>query len=333
MEYYKISQGNSPTLHVILQKAIIGKSKQTLVDLDTATFSEIKLYLLPAWGGKITLDWSYADDALNEIKAVLPNNLLPGPYGVMVEGEYNGVPLSSRERHVLSIVPYNRKTHIPLGILEGELGGMLNAKYWLDINNEEQNIYTVKVTSDPATITYDGEQHTVTVSWAVKDQNGNDIVPDSLTIQYGEDVTTLDPSSTSMDFTVQSAGVHSFIVTATIGDETVNGIARTQVEENDVITYYGIMPYDNIEDIAENLQQLLDDGLLTQSDRLPKLLSPLSLTTTTAARHQVIASNKPFGVIVGGIDVTTSMSQGESVGVYFRWTTNAANRTTIFTLY
>jgi len=140
MDIYKIVKGNSFTLHIQMQKAYISQNKQMLEDLDVAAISHLEVLLIDAFGDEVAqmkvLDIDTSDNAKqNEISVSFPScNLEEGIYGIMVRGKYNGNDLCSIEKKLFRIVERNGKSHIPLGIVEGEQGGMYNTKYWIELN-------------------------------------------------------------------------------------------------------------------------------------------------------------------------------------------------------
>lgn len=140
MDIYKIVKGNSFILHIQMQKAYISQNKQMLEDLDVTAISNLEVLLTDAFGDKVAqmkiLDIDTSDDAKrNEISVSFPScNLDEGIYGITIRGKYNTNDLCSIEKKLFRIVERNGKSHIPLGIVEGEQGGMYNTKYWIELN-------------------------------------------------------------------------------------------------------------------------------------------------------------------------------------------------------
>lgn len=318
MEYFKITQGNTPVLHIQLLKAVIGKEMQTLKHLDVASYTDLHVVLRGFQGVDTELAWEYVEDSVNEIKAQLPASLECGPYGVEITCQYNGITLTSRERHVLNIVPFNRHTSIPLGVLDGEIGGMLNAKYWLDINNEEQQSadYKVKVKVEPSSLKYDKKEHAVTITWEVLDKDSIPVVPDALSITIAGEETELDPSTAQYYTTVTETGTYSYVVKATIEGVTYQGVARVTVGAPGAVSYYGVSA-------ATTVDELLTEGLdsLTKVDGT--LESAGTITTNYVEgklRAWFVSSVKLSSILCQGIaESINAVNQEERDGQYFYW--------------
>lgn len=148
MDIYKIVKGNSFTLHIQMQKAYISQNKQMLEDLDVSEISGLNIFLTDMFGVDIPLFDKPTKDPYvfyksngsniklsgNEIALTFPSYLEEGIYGITVRGKYNGNDLCSIEKKLFRIVERNGKSHIPLGVVEGEQGGMYNTKYWIELN-------------------------------------------------------------------------------------------------------------------------------------------------------------------------------------------------------
>lgn len=154
MSIYKIVKGNSFKLHIEMQKAYISQNKQMLEDLDMTQVSNLRIELTDMFGDNIPLfvkpgqspyifckqDGSKVVLSSKEVALTFPSTLDEGTYGIRITGKYNGNDFCSIERNLIAIVSHNSKTHIPLGIVEGEQGGLYNAKYWMELNTREEVI-------------------------------------------------------------------------------------------------------------------------------------------------------------------------------------------------
>lgn len=137
---YKIVQGNSFILHISISKVGLQANKQYLADLDLSQASGLSVWLTDMFGGGIKLDVNTSTKSTNEILAKIPSNLDCGIYGIKLSGTYNGIDFSSVEQRLFSIVASNREGHIPIGVIDGEIGGLVYAKYWIELNGEEETI-------------------------------------------------------------------------------------------------------------------------------------------------------------------------------------------------
>lgn len=158
MDIYKIVKGNSFDLFIKLQKAYISKNKQMLEDIDVAAISNLEVHLTDAFG-ECVAKMPFVQSGTNnsevepsDICVKFPPFLEEGLYGITIRGKYNGNDICSIEHRLFRIVERNGKSHIPLGIVDGEMGGMYNAKYWIELNTKEDVIfsyYGALSTTDP----------------------------------------------------------------------------------------------------------------------------------------------------------------------------------------
>ena len=145
MDLYKIVKGNSFILHIEMQKANISQNKQMLEDLDVTKIDGLGIFLSDMFGEDIQIGrkpsnlYIQESDAIrlcgNEISVRFPSFLNEGIYGITIRGKYNGNDICSIEKKLFRIIERNGKSHIPLGVVEGEQGGLYNAKYWIELKN------------------------------------------------------------------------------------------------------------------------------------------------------------------------------------------------------
>lgn len=137
---YKIVQGNSFILHISISKVESQANKQYLSDLDLSQASGLSVWLTDMFGCDMKLDISISPNSTNDIIAKIPTNIDCGIYGIKLSGTYNGSDFSSVEPKLISIVASNREGHIPIGIISGEIGGLIYARYWIEMNGGEKII-------------------------------------------------------------------------------------------------------------------------------------------------------------------------------------------------
>lgn len=138
---YKIVQGNKFTLHICVSMLSVQASSQRLVDLDLNQTKDLKVYLTDMFGNDTMLEANVSGNNPNEILATFPSNLERGIYGIKICGIYKGDNFCSLDRRLFSIVGSNRECHIPLGMIDGELSGLICAKYWIDLNKGQYLSY------------------------------------------------------------------------------------------------------------------------------------------------------------------------------------------------
>lgn len=137
---YKIVQGNSFVLHICISKVGLEANKQILSDLDLSQASGLNVWLKDMFGGSIKLNVNTSTKSTNEIIAKIPSNLDCGIYGIRLSGTYNGIDFCSAEQKLFSIVASNREGHIPIGIIDGEIGGFVYTKYWIELNGDKKTV-------------------------------------------------------------------------------------------------------------------------------------------------------------------------------------------------
>ena len=160
MDIYKIVKGNSFSLFIQMQKAYISQNKQMLEYLDVAAISNLEVILTDYFGECIAVMSSKICEVSNgsyphsEIMVTFPSDLDEGVYGITIKGKYRDNDLCSIEKGLFRIVERNGKSHIPLGVVEGEMGGMYNTKYYIELNNksEETLLYGALSTFNPANV-------------------------------------------------------------------------------------------------------------------------------------------------------------------------------------
>ena len=253
MDIYKIVKGNSFVLHIQMQKAYISKNKQMLEDIDVSDIDNLEVLLTDIFGDEVAkMKIINIDKSLeakhNEISVSFPNcNLDEGIYGVTVKGKYNGKDICSIEMKLFRIVGRNGKSHIPLGIVEGEMGGMYNTKYWIELNTEEDadiDNTSVCLETTPSVIAYDGNEHKIILSWSIKNKD-KDIIPSSLQLIAGDNITELDVNTNNIEVTRTEVGVYEFHILATINGSIYKATARTRIGSS----LYGVSSASNASDL------------------------------------------------------------------------------------
>lgn len=253
MDIYKIVKGNSFVLHIQMQKAYISKNKQMLEDIDVSAINNLEVLLTDIFGDEvarmkiINIDKS-SETKHNEISVSFPNCYIDeGIYGVTVKGKYNGKDICSIEKKLFRIVGRNGKSHIPLGIVEGEMGGMYNTKYWIELNTEEDadiDNTSVYLETTPSVIAYDGNEHKIVLSWSIKNKD-KDIIPTSLQLIDGNNILELDVNTNNFEVTRTEVGVYEFHVLATINGSIYKATARTRIGSS----LYGASSASNASDL------------------------------------------------------------------------------------
>lgn len=232
---YKIVKGNSFLLHIQVQKVSITKDKQMLQDIDISQVSNLHVFLNDMFGEARELKLippnpAQATSPTSEIIVLFPSDLEEGIYGITVRGKYNGEDICSIEQKLFTIVHRNAKSHIPLGIVEGDTGGLYCTKYWIELNNFKNEDVDVDIWLDasPSSIAFDGNEHNVMLSWGFR-QYGKEVTPSSVKIICGTDVKQIDVDVKSKEVTLSSIGNYQYQLIAVINGKTYNATANISI--------------------------------------------------------------------------------------------------------
>lgn len=188
---YKIVQGNSFRLHILVKKLDVSKEFNRLVDFDLTQATDIKVELSCCLGDTVSVQTSISGTLGNVLVCDIPSTLEIGRYDVQVSWKYNGYDMVSKERGILQIVSTNSKVKLPIGIVEGETAGLFNLQYYIVTENQSMCPVTyvlddVSLSNSPEKIA-NGDKLEATVNPAegfniglVKVvMNGNDITKDA----------------------------------------------------------------------------------------------------------------------------------------------------------
>lgn len=298
MDIYKIVKGNSFDLFIKLQKAYISKNKQMLEDIDVAAISNLEVHLTDAFG-ECVAKMPFVQSGTNnsevepsDICVKFPPFLEEGLYGITIRGKYNGNDICSIEHHLFRIVERNGKSHIPLGIVEGEMGGMYNAKYWIELNNQndadvdDTNVY---LEASPSVIAYDGTEHTIKLSWQIR-KNGIDTIPDNIKIIDGSNVIEPKTTDTSVNVSRSQVGSYAFHIIVTLNGKIYKATAFVTIGAK---TMYGASSLSDANELDLSVLNGSNTSLVNQT-----------ITVTTTDENDVVwfISDTPLQFIQGNIE-------------------------------
>ena len=165
---YKIVQGNSFRLHILVRKMDLSKEFNRLVDFDLKQATDIKVELLCGFGESIIVPTSISGIEHNVLVCTIPSNLELGNYDVKVSWRYNDYDMVSKERNIMQIVDSNPKTKIPIGVVQGGTVGMFDLRYYMVTENQSVCPFTyslddVTLSSTPSTLRL-GEKYEATLT-------------------------------------------------------------------------------------------------------------------------------------------------------------------------
>ena len=133
---YKIVQGNSFKLHILVRKMDVSKEFQRLVDFDMSLATDIRVELSGFCCDAISVPVQVAGIQGNVLICDIPSTLDYGNYNVRVSWKYDGSEMVSIERNLLRIVDHNSQSNIPVGIVEGEHTGLFDLRYYIVTDNQ-----------------------------------------------------------------------------------------------------------------------------------------------------------------------------------------------------
>lgn len=154
---YRIVQGNSFRLHILVRKMDLSKEFNRLVDFDLTQASDIKVELLCGFGDSVIVPTSVSGIGHNVLVCTIPSVLELGNYDVKVSWRFNDFDMVSVERNIMQIVESNPKTKIPVGVVQGGTVGMFDLRYYMVTENQSVCPFTyslddVALSSTPSTL-------------------------------------------------------------------------------------------------------------------------------------------------------------------------------------
>ena len=133
---YKIVQGNSFKLHILVRKMDVSREFQRLVDFDMSQATDIKVELSGCFCNTISVPVQVAGIQGNVLICDIPSFLDCGNYNVRVSWKYEDSEMVSIERNLLRIVEHNSMSNVPIGVTEGEHTGLFNLRYYIVTSNQ-----------------------------------------------------------------------------------------------------------------------------------------------------------------------------------------------------
>lgn len=239
MNIFKIVKGNSFTLHIHMQKTTFSQDKQSFEDMDATAISGLCVYLNTMFGNNVPLSINETVfTSNNEIQITFPGDLEEGIYGITVKGKYNGNDICSIERRIFRIVGRNCQAYIPIGMMEGEMGGMYNTQYWIELNSDNETSAGVNVYAkvEPRFIKYNGSEQYARISWSTE-SDGSNVTPTALYITHGNEVESLPVTQTEKVVTLKDVGKYQYKVSAVVNGNTYSADVEVVVGKN---AWYGV---------------------------------------------------------------------------------------------
>ncbi len=149
---YKIVQGNSFKLHILVRKLDMSKEFKRLIDFDLNKASDIKVELIGCFCEPVEVETQVSGVSGNVLICEIPSSLQIGNYSVRVSWTYDGYDMVSMERSLIRIVDHNGKSHMPIGMTEGDTTGLFDLRYYVVTQN--QSLCLVSFVLKDITCTY-----------------------------------------------------------------------------------------------------------------------------------------------------------------------------------
>lgn len=117
---YKIVQGNSFKLHILVRKPDISSESNMLIDFDMTKATDIKVSLVCNFGESTIIPAHVSMALPNVVVCEVPSTLDIGNYNVSVSWRMDGNDMASVEKNLFRIVEYNSQAQYPICMVEGE---------------------------------------------------------------------------------------------------------------------------------------------------------------------------------------------------------------------
>ena len=117
---YKIVQGNSFKLHILVRKPDISSESNMLIDFDMTKATDIKVSLVCNFGESTIIPAHVSMALPNVVVCDVPSTLEIGNYNVSVSWRMDGNDMASVEKNLFRIVEYNSQAQYPICMVEGE---------------------------------------------------------------------------------------------------------------------------------------------------------------------------------------------------------------------
>lgn len=140
---YRIVEGNSLELHVLVGKRDLSKDFDRLVDYDLREVTNLRAVLSGCYDER-TVAAKVSGVGGNEVVLSVPGDLGVDVYDLRLswcasEGEEQvDSVMQSVERRLLQVVTHNGKTLLPIGLQEGEKSGLFDMRYYVVTENQTQ---------------------------------------------------------------------------------------------------------------------------------------------------------------------------------------------------
>lgn len=304
---YKIVQGNSFKLHILVRKMDVSKEFQRLVDFDMNLATDIRVELSGCFCNTISVPVQVAGIQGNVLICDIPSTLDYGNYNVRVSWKYDGSEMVSIERNLLRIVEHNSMSNVPIGVTEGEHTGLFNLRYYIVTDN--QSTCPVSFIVDNAKFSYTINEETQMVdsqeNFVINAtiSNGKKLEAQFMPIEgfsIGQVKVIMDGKDVTAEY--YNSNTHKVFISAVSGYVTITASGTVNA------SYYGASSAKNMSELNMEDLTLMEGTLVGQT---------LTITTTEEKPYIWFASRQPLVFNQCGFEA--SMNATKLGYLYYYW--------------
>lgn len=304
---YKIVQGNSFKLHILVRKMDVSREFQRLVDFDMNLATDIKVELSGYFCNKISVPVQVVGIQGNVLICDIPSTLDHGNYNVRVSWKYEDSEMVSIERSLLRIVEHNSKSSVPIGVTEGEHTGLFNLRYYIVTSN--QSTCPVSFIADNVKFSYtiNGEtqmadnQENYVVNGTIK--NGKKLEAEFMPIEgfsIGQVKIIMDGKDVTDEY--YNSTTHKVFIPAVSGYVTITASGTVKA------SYYGASSAKNMGELNMSDLTMYEGTLVGQT---------LTIATTEEKPYIWFASRQPL--IFSQCGFEASLNTNKLGDLYYYW--------------
>lgn len=304
---YKIVQGNSFKLHILVRKMDVSKEFQRLVDFDMNLATDIRVELSGCFCNTISVPVQVAGIQGNVLICDIPSTLDYGNYNVRVSWKYDGSEMVSIERNLLRIVEHNSMSNVPIGITEGEHTGLFNLRYYIVTDNQSTCPVSFIVGNVKFSYTINEEtqmvdsQENFVINATIS--NGKKLEAQFMPIEgfgIGQVKVIMDGKDVTAEY--YNSNTHKVFISAVSGYVTITASGTVNA------SYYGASSAKNMSELNMEDLTLMEGTLVGQT---------LTITTTEEKPYIWFASRQPLVFNQCGFEA--SMNATKLGYLYYYW--------------
>jgi hypothetical protein len=304
---YKIVQGNSFKLHILVRKMDVSREFQRLVDFDMSQATDIKVELSGYFCNTISVPVQVAGIQGNVLICDIPSFLDCGNYNVRVSWKYEDSEMVSIERNLLRIVEHNSMSNVPIGVTEGEHTGLFNLRYYIVTSNQSTCPVSFIVDNVKFSYTINGEtqmadnQENYVVNGTIS--NGKKLEAEFIPIEgfsIGQVKIIMDGKDVTDEY--YNSTTHKVFIPAVSGYVTITASGTVKA------SYYGVSSAKNMGELNMSDLTMYEGTLVGQT---------LTIATTEEKPYIWFASRQPL--IFSQCGFEASLNTNKLGDLYYYW--------------